>query len=138
MSSDNLDNLVKIGKLNVDPSTDAEIKGLVQRGLIKIEDYKRADLSADSRFDLAYNAAHALCLAALRKTGYRSENRYIVFQCTQHTIGLEPEFWRTLSDAHRERNVGEYEGDIVVNRKLVEALVRVVDIVAERVQELVK
>jgi hypothetical protein len=138
MSSDNLDNLVKIGKLNVDPSTDAEIKGLVQRGLIKIEDYKRADLSADSRFDLAYNAAHALCLAALRKTGYRSENRYIVFQCTQHTIGLEPQYWRVLSDAHRERNVAEYEGDIVVNRQLVEALVRVVDIVAERVQELVK
>ena len=138
MSSESLDNLVKIGKLKVGPSSDAEITGLVQRGLVKIEDYKRLDLSADSRFDLAYNAAHALCLAAVRQAGYRSENRYIVFQCSPHTIGLEPQYWRVLSDAHRERNVAEYEGDIVVNQQLVEALVRVVDIVAERVQELVK
>lgn len=137
MLSENLDNLVKIGKLKVGPSTDAEIKGLIRRGLIKIEDYKRADLSVDSRFDLAYNAAHALCLAALRRAGYRSENRYIVFQCTQYTIGLEPEYWRVLSGAHRERNIAEYEGDIIVNEQLVEALVRVVDIVADRVQELV-
>lgn len=138
MSSESLDNLVKIGKLKVGPSSDGEITGLVQRGLVKIEDYKRLDLSADSRFDLAYNAAHALCLAALRQAGYRSGNRYIVFQCSQHTIGLESQYWRVLSDAHRERNVAEYEGDIVVNQQLVEALVRVVDIVAERVQELVK
>ncbi len=138
MSSENLDNLVKIGKLKADQSTDDEIKGLVQRGLVKIEDYKQANLSTDSRFDLAYNAAHALCLAALRQVGYRSENRYIVFQCTQHTINLEPKFWRVLSDAHRERNAAEYEGDMVVNEQLVEALVRVVDIIAERVQELVK
>jgi hypothetical protein len=137
MSSENLDNLVKIGQLKAGPSTDDEIKGLIRRGLVKIADYKRADLSVDSRFDLAYNAAHALCLAALRRAGYRSENRYIVFQCTQHTIGLEPEYWRVLSGAHRERNVAEYEGDIVVNEQLVEALVRVVDIVADRVQKLV-
>jgi hypothetical protein len=137
MSSENLDNLVKIGQLKAGPSTDDEINGLIRRGLIKIADYKRADLSVDSRFDLAYNAAHALCLAALRRAGYRSENRYIVFQCTQHTISLEPEYWRVLSNAHRERNVAEYEGDIVVNEQLVEALVRVVDIVADRVQILV-
>jgi hypothetical protein len=43
-----------------------------------------------------------------------------------------------LSNAHRERNVAEYEGDIVINEQLVAALIRVVDIVAERVQELLK
>jgi len=36
------------------------------------------------------------------------------------------------------RNIAEYEGDIVVNEQLFEALVRVVNIVAERVQELVR
>ncbi len=137
MSHDKLDNLVKTGVLKSDLSTHAEVKGLVQRGLIKISDYKRAELSDDSRFDLAYNAAHALCLAALRHLGYRSENRYIVFQCTQYTIDLESQYWRVLSDAHRERNVAEYEGDIVVNEKLLEALIRVIDIVADRVTKLV-
>jgi hypothetical protein len=138
MSREELDNLVKIGKLRTGESTDGEINGLIQRGLTKIDDYKQAKLSTDSLFDLAYNAAHALCLAALRHAGYRSDNRYIVFQCTQHTMDLEPQFWRVLSNAHRERNVAEYEGDIAVNVQLVEALVRVVDIVAERVQKIVK
>ncbi len=138
MSSEELDNLVKIGKLKAGESTDDEIDGLVQRGLTKIADYKQVELSTDSRFDLAYNAAHALCLAALRHAGYRSENRYIVFQCTQHTMGLEPQYWKVLSNAHRERNIAEYEGDIVVNEQLAKALVRVVDIVAERVQELLR
>ena len=138
MSTENLDNLVKTGGLKEGPATDDEVQGLINRGLVKIEDYKQASLSTDSRFDLAYNAAHALCLAALRHVGYRSENRYLVFQCTQHTIGLEPEYWRVLSDAHRERNIAEYEGDIVINEQLVAALIRVVDIVAERVQALVR
>ena len=31
-------------------------------------------------------AAHALSLAALRKAGYRSDSRYIVFQCLKHTF----------------------------------------------------
>jgi len=137
MPNENLENLVKIGKLKVDPSTDDEVMGLIQRGLVKMEDYKHPDLSIDTRFDIVYGAAHALCLAALKNAGYRSENRYIVFQCAQHTIGLEPEYWRVMSDAHRQRNVAEYEGYIEVNEQLLEALVRVVDIVAERVQELV-
>jgi hypothetical protein len=123
MSTKNLDNLVKTGGLQEGPATDDEVQGLINRGLVKIEDYKQANLSTDSRFDLAYNAAHALW----------SGNRYLVFQCAQHTIGLEPEYWRVLSNAHRERNVAEYEGE-----QLVAALIRVVDIVAERVQELLK
>ena len=39
----------------------------------------------ESRFDLAYNPSHALALANLRWHGYRSDIRYIVFQCLQHT-----------------------------------------------------
>ena len=138
MPHEKLDNLVKIGKLKAGPATGDEVSGLIKRGLVKIEDYKQSELHTDSRFDLAYNAAHALCLAALRHAGYRSENRYIVFQCTQYTIDLEPEYWRVLSQAHHERNVAEYEGNIDVNKQLVEALIRVVDVVAERVEDLVK
>ena len=138
MPNEFLDNLVKIGKLNVDPSTDDEIRGLIRRGLVRIEDYKHPDLSIETRFDVAYGAAYALCLAALKNSGYRSESRYIVFQCAQHTIGLEPHYWRVMSDAHRQRNIAEYEGHIEVNEQLLEALVRVVSIVAERVQKLLE
>jgi len=109
---------------------------LINRGLKKLHDSKNDDLDPESRFDLAYNAAHALALAALRHAGYRSENRYIVFQCAQHTVDLEPEYWRVLDDAHKDRNIAEYEGDIILDELLIAAMIRVTDIVAERVQAL--
>jgi hypothetical protein len=67
------------------------------------------------------NAAHALSLAALRWHGYRSENRYLVFQCLEHTIGLENAQWRVLDQAHKQRNLAEYEGDLDVDDALVTA-----------------
>ena len=91
MAHDNLENLVKIGKLKTEPASAEEIEGLLRSGTVRLADAKNENLSRESRFDLAYNAAHALSLAALRRAGFRSENRYIVFQCTQHTLGLEPE-----------------------------------------------
>ena len=47
-----------------------------------------AQLSFSSRFDLAYNAAHALGLTALRRQGYSSDKRYLVFQCLVHTLDM--------------------------------------------------
>lgn len=72
----------------------------------------------DSRFDLAYNAAHALCLAALRRAGYRSTKRFIVFQALPHTLSMGPEVWRVLDRAHNERNRSEYEGSPTVDERL--------------------
>jgi hypothetical protein len=39
--------------------------------LARLTDSAKNSNSLESRFDLAYNAAHALCLAALRWHGYR-------------------------------------------------------------------
>ena len=62
-----------------------EFAGLKRSGLRRLADSQKPANSVESRFDLAYNAAHALCLAALRYAGYRSTNRYIVFQLLPHT-----------------------------------------------------
>lgn len=56
-----------------------------------------------------------------------------VFQCLEHTVGLPAQQWRVLDNAHRKRNLSEYEGDLDVDRALVEALIRVVQEVASRV-----
>lgn len=138
MAHDELDNLVRIRQLSVGDATESEIRNLIERGLKKLRDSKRVELDPESQFDLVYNAAHALSLAALRFAGYRSENRYTVFQCTQHTIDLEPEFWRVLDGAYRDRNIAEYEGDLIVDAQLVAALIRVTDIIAERVKKLLR
>ena len=132
MAHEKLDNLVKVGKLKAEDSTEEEIHGLIRSGLARLSDARNKTLNIESRFDLAYNAAHALSLAALRLTGYRSENRYLVFQCLQHTLELPTEQWRVLDQAHRKRNIAEYEGDMDVDEQLVAALIRVTDEVADR------
>ncbi len=77
---------------------------------IWLRDSSRNDLSPETQFVLAYGAAHAVCVAALRRLGYRTEKRYLVFQLLPTTLGLGPEVWRVLDKAHEKRNLLEYEG----------------------------
>ena len=118
MSSAELNNLVKIGKLKHELASAHEQKGLLASAVARLADSEREILSYESRFDLAYNAAHALALYALRRLGYRSDNRYIVFQCLPHTAGLPPEVWRVLAKAHERRNLIEYEGRLEHDERL--------------------
>ncbi len=131
MPSDPLENLVRIGKLKPEAPSKKDIGGLTKSGLARLKDSTNESLSIESRFDLAYNAAHALSLAALRKAGYRSESRYIVFQCLRHTLDFPNESWRVLDNAHRLRNLAEYEGELDVNEALLESLIRTVQIIAD-------
>ena len=118
-----LENLCGPGKpLRAEPPDEAEIAGLVRSAQRRLTDAARPDLSLDSRFDLAYGAAHALCLAALRRRGYRATQRYIVFQVLPHTLGLGPEVWRVLSRSHDLRNLAEYEGESHATTELIEEL----------------
>lgn len=135
MRNEYLENLTRTGKLHRVSPSEEEISNLIRMGMAKLNDLVEADLSAFTRFDVAYNAAHAFSLAALWRAGYRSGSRYLVFQCTQHTLDLEPESWRVLDLAHRKRNSAEYEGDVEVEESLIEALVRVTEVIAKRVQE---
>lgn len=109
--------------LAAEPPDEAEIAGLIRSGHARLADARNDTLSLDSRFDLAYNAAHAFCLAALRRRGYRARHRYIVFQVLPHTLGLGPEVWRVLAKAHALRNLAEYEGHVDVEERLVRDLV---------------
>jgi hypothetical protein len=113
-----------------EPPDENEIFGLVRSGLARLADSKNESLSMEGRFDLAYNAAHALCLAALRRLGYRPRNRYIVFQVLPHTLKLGPEVWRVLAKCHDVRNLGEYEGVLNVEHRLLSDLIMAVDKVA--------
>lgn len=124
MSSINLNNLIKAGQLKPEPFEQAEFKGLLHSGKVRIHDALNLTLSLESRFDLAYNAAHSLALAALRKHGYRCGNRYLVFQVLPHTTGLGPEIWRILSKCHELRNLSEYEGHLEVNNELLDELIK--------------
>ena len=128
-----LDNLCGPGKpLRQEPVDARECENLVLSGKRRLLDAQNKALSIESRFDLAYNAAHALSLAALRRLGYRSGNRYIVFQVLQHTAGLGPEVWRVLSRCHDIRNLSEYEGSLDISDRLVDDLIIATQKVADR------
>jgi hypothetical protein len=107
------------GPLHGEPPDADEYVGLVHSAMVRLADAENPANALESRFDLAYNAAHALSLAALRRAGYRSSNRYIVFQVLPHTLGLGPDVWRVLSKCHDMRNRGEYEGDLELDERLV-------------------
>jgi hypothetical protein len=113
-----------------------EFDGLVRSGLARLKDAEKQENSLESRFDLAYGAAHALCLAALRHHGYRASKRYIVFQVLPNTLGLGPEVWRVLSKCHDMRNRSEYEGALEVDERLVTDLIGACRKVAEQVKAL--
>src|SRR5713226_6116687 len=94
-----LDRLVG-SSLLAEPADEKEFAGLKNSGLARLKDADNATNSLEGRFDLAYNAAHALCLAALRYRGFRAANRYVVFQVLPHTLELGPEVWRVLAKGH--------------------------------------
>lgn len=127
MTSTELENLARIGKLKREPPSEREQQGLLQSALARLSDARRETLSFDSRFDLAYNAAHALSLYALRRHGFRSDNRYLVFQVLPHTTGLPPEVWRVLAKAHDRRNLAEYEGHLERDERLLDDLLIAAD-----------
>lgn len=114
--------LERLADLAAEPPDAKEFAGLRRAGLSRLKDAGTRTLSLESRFDLAYNAAHSLCLAAVRYRGFRPKNRYVVFQVLPHTLGLGPEVWRVLAKAHEIRNRGEYEGDLEVDERIVKDL----------------
>lgn len=102
----------------------------------RLNDAKLSKLSLEGRFTSAYNAAHAAALAALRWHGYRSENRYTVFQSLTHTLGWPAHRWRVLDTAHQKRNLAEYEGYLDVEESTVAELCALVQNLIAEVQTL--
>ena len=132
-----LENLSGPGKALRKEAPDAkELAGLKKSGLTRLADAEKQLNSLESRFDLAYNAAHALCLVALRHAGYRATNRYVVFQVLPHTLGLGPDVWRVLARCHDVRNRGEYEGDLGVDERLLADLIQACKTVAAALNKL--
>lgn len=130
-----LDNLARAGQLKAEARNDAEVGRLLAMARTRLADARLTAASAEGRFTSAYNAAHAASLAALRWHGYRSENRFMVFQCLTHTVGWQAARWRVLDAAHRKRNLAEYEGVLDVEESAIKELCA---LVAELIEDVTK
>ena len=111
--TNNLANLARAGQLAAEPTSAEEIGRLLEGADTQLRDSRTGSLSAPSRFILAYGAAHALALAALRAEGYRSSaskgHRKVIFQALEFTAGVPRELWIALDRYHDRRNAAEYE-----------------------------
>lgn len=129
-----LENLVRTGGLKAEPPDASESAGLLRSAIDRLKDAHNPALSFASRFDLAYNAAHALALYALRQQGYRSDKRYLVFQCLAHTVATSKTQVRIFSLCHERRNLAEYEGYLDVDEPLLKELLQASDELLEKIQ----
>ncbi len=112
-----LDRLVATGHLKVQASSESELAGFLENAAQSLTDAQIPALSAANRFKLAYDAVHALALAALRAQGYRPVSgpghRAIVFQVLVHTAEASATLTSSLSRYHTKRNRSEYDGVIL-------------------------
>jgi hypothetical protein len=137
MSSKELDNLVQAELLKYEAADQKEFDGLLNSGRKRLDDAKKTELSPESKFDLAYGAAHAFALAAMRWHGYRPANkRFVVFQALAHTLGAEREIWRLLDKCHGVRNTFEYDGIFNVDSRLLTDLLSATEAIRRRVERL--
>jgi hypothetical protein len=118
-----LDNLVKINRLKAERPSRVEFDGMLKSARRGLKDAQSEHIAADSRFDLAAEASHKFALAALRREGYRSENRVTVFQALVHTVGVSNDDLQTFLAAHNERNLASYEGRVDIDKALLKKLI---------------
>lgn len=124
MANAELENLVtKTKQLKREACSRKEYDGMLKSAQRGLTDAQNESIQTDSQFDLAVEASHKLALAALRREGYRSENRITVFQTMVHTIGLNNTDLQIFLKAHNERNLAAYQGRVDIDEKLLTDLI---------------
>jgi len=134
MTLKKLDNLVKIKTLKTEPPDQDEFDGMIKSAKRCLDDAEVEGLSDECKFSSAYTAAHLLSLAAMRWHGYRSDKRYLVFQCLIHTVGFDEAKCRMLDKCHNLRNIAEYEGHLEITPQLLEELISITKELLESVE----
>ena len=123
MSLKELDNLVKIKTLKIEPPDQDEFNRMINSANRCLKDAKIDGLSDEGKFSSVYTAAHLLSLAALRWHGYRSSNRFQVFQCLVNTVDFDKAKCRILTMCHDQRNIAEYQGCLEITPQLLEEFI---------------
>ncbi len=111
----------------------ADLIAVVDRDLV---DCRSPGLSADWRFNIAYNAILQAATAALAAAGYRAgrdSHHYRVLQSLAMTIGLEQPVLRQLDAFRKKRNLTGYERIGAVSDKEVNEVIETAIRIRQRV-----
>lgn len=127
LSSDALENLARIGQLDKVPFSKSLMDKMLATAQSRLHDARRTENSAETRFDCAYTAIRAIADAALLKRGYRTStskpgHHQTTIQCLVHTLGVDAAVVRVLDGLRKQRNLSDYDGELVTDQALVECI----------------
>jgi|SRR3990172_7239074 len=122
-----LKNLADIGRLKPHSATVQELARLLESAASSLEDARRKENHAISRFDLAYKSLMQSALAALMANGYRPStsepgHQQTMIQALPKTIGVPAERVRLFDGFRRARNLADYEGNPPEDRLVAECI----------------
>ena len=127
MNSSHLNNLVKVGLLDRVPFAAALLIRILATARTRLADAKQTVNSAETRFDCAYTAIRSIADAGLYAQGYRTStskpgHHQTSLQCLVHTLGVDPMTVRVLDALRKQRNLSDYDGDLVTDEQLRECI----------------
>ena len=112
-----LDKLVGVTLDRIAPDASV-IKRLISAAERNTADACVTDISAESRFDIAYKAIMQLANVALQANGYRTMtgkpgHHMTMIQSLSQTVDLDSRIVMVLDTLRKQRNVSDYSGDII-------------------------
>ena len=127
MTSEHLLNLQRIGQIEVVPFSAELLAKMLNVASSRLQDALRIDNSMETRFDCAYTAIRAVADAALLKQGFRTStskpgHHQTTLQCLIHTMDVDPVTVRVLDSLRKQRNLIDYDGELITNSLLQECL----------------
>jgi hypothetical protein len=127
MTEEELSNLARIGLLDKVPFSAALFQKIMTTARTRLQDAQRTENSLETRFDCAYTAIRAVADAALLAQGWRTAtskpgHHQTTLQCLVHTLGVSPATVRVLDALRKQRNLSDYDGELVTDQALNECL----------------
>lgn len=127
MTSINLQNLAKIGQLDPAPLSVNLVKRMLATARQRLRDAEFTQNSDETRFDCAYTTIRAAADIGLHLNGFRTStskpgHHQTAVQCLAHTLGVDAATVRVLDGLRKQRNLADYDGELVTDAALQECL----------------
>jgi hypothetical protein len=131
-----LQDWLKNGWLTEHESSAREIGDLMSAVERDLADGRTRGLSADWRFNIAYNAALQAATAALAASGFRAgrdQHHFRVLQSLALTIGVESRLIQLLDNYRKKRNIGTYERAGIISDHEADQMLQLAEDIRKRV-----
>jgi hypothetical protein len=137
-----LENLLAIHRLQAFEATPGGVFRLLASADRNLADARLIGLSADNRFDAAYKTIMQCAMVGLWANGYRTStsqpgHHQTALQALPKTLGVAPDTVIILDALRKQRNLNDYEGDLVTDAAVRECLAQAEALLAHTRQWLV-